>query len=368
MVQAETLREVARVRHVRWTSGEDGVNLVLHQPELQSGQLESAWQLMHDRFLCRPERTGKPVRFAAADLTIHSQTGSLTLREVGAWVGQRDGMVEATMHCAAADGHREQPIKVTARRDRTSAVPTTTWRLDSGSNPLPCSALAGYLPVLGSLGNDAEFTGTMRWQSDSRNWWVDLTGSRFDNVSLDRLFEYQSHRLSGRATIQFDRCRIDPANRRSDMVGSIHAVDGRIGRSLLLSAQQHLAFDTQFPSGADDVQYDLIAIGFDVNNTQLKLEGLCHQQPSCQHLDRSAVVCADGLAIARSTAGELDALSVVNAIAPSYSIMVPLSDQTNWLSQLFLPPDRPMPSGAPKLRVAEQRDGATTIQQPGGRL
>jgi len=365
LVQPETLREVAMVREVEWVSRDDEVSILLHQPELQSSQLESAWRMIHDRFLCSPQRTSVPVQFAANDLTIHSRTGSMTLRDVDAWIGLRGETVEATMQCMPANFGSDSPIAVTVRRDRSTELPSTLWILDTGGTPLPCSVLAEYLPTLKALGSEAEFLGTMRWQSDSNDWMVDLGGARFEKVSLDRLFEKQSHRLSGDATIEFVRCRIEPNQRRSDIVGSIRATDGQIGRSLLLSAQQHLGFESRFPEGFGDVPYDLIAIGFNVNNTQLKLDGICRTEPGFETHAAGVVLCTDGYPWVRSSGQDLDALALLTAIAPSHRVMVPLSNQTHWLTSVLVPPSRPLPCAENRIqRLAERPHDGPTIRQP----
>ncbi|NNE00077.1 MAG: hypothetical protein HKN47_22380 [Pirellulaceae bacterium] len=360
----ETLREVAAVREVEWAKQSDEVSILLHQPELQSSQLQGAWKLIHDRFLCDPERTDRPVRFAANDLTIHSRSGAMTLRDVGAWLRPSGNSVEAAVQCIPANYQLDSPVTVKVNRDRETGTPKTKWVLDTGRTPLPCSALADYLPALDALGSEAEFIGTMRWQSDANEWIVDLSGATFDKVALDRLFEKQSHRLSGKATIHLDRCRIDPSQRHSDIVGSIRAIDGRIGRSLLLSAQQHLGFEVRFPDGVDDVPYDLLAVAFNINSTQMELDGICHSVPGFNNLEADTALCLDGIPMVRSTDTDLDALAVVTAIAPSHSVMVPLSNQTGWLTNIFVPPSRPLPGAQSRIRSATRWQGGPTIEQP----
>ncbi len=364
LVNPETLQEVAQVREVEWAEGGGEVSILLRQPELQSSQLQSAWKLIHDRFLCDPKRTELPVRIAANDLTIHSRSGAMTLRDVGAWLRPTGKSVEAAVQCVPANYHFDAPVTVKVNRDRDTVKPTTRWTLDTGRTPLPCSALADYLPVLNALGSKAEFMGTMRWHSDASDWIVDLGGATFDKVALDRLFERQAHRLSGEATIHLDRCRIDPSQRRSDIVGSIRSKDGIIGRSLLLSAQQHLGFKVNFPDGVDDVPYDLFAIEFNINSTQLELNGICQYEPGFNNLAAGTAICLDGKSLGRSTGKDLDALAVVTAIAPAHRVMVPLSNQTRWLTNIFVPPSRPLPGAESRIRAARDWSGGPTIEEP----
>jgi hypothetical protein len=358
--------EVASVRRLEWVSGSEQTSILLHQTELQSSQLKRTWQMIHDRFLCRPDLTSLPVEVVGNDLTIHSRTGPLPVRELLARIQPREDAVEATIQCVLANSSSNSPVDIRIRRDRSDDAPVTDWTLHTNGSPLPCSALAEYLPLMASLGSDAEFSGTMSWQLGENHWWVDLGGSFFQHVSLDRLFERQAHRLSGMAEIDFKRCRIEPYNPRSDIVGSIHARDGMIGRSLLMSIHQHLGFGVRMPEGVSDVEYDRLALAFDLNNTKLKLRGICHQELG--YFPTGVVLCQDGQALVQSPETALDALKLVTTIAPPHSVLVPLSKQTSWLMNVFVPPSRPLPRDdqpyAPRIRSLENSAGGPGITQP----
>ncbi len=367
----ETGREIARVREVHWAAIDDEVAILLHQPELKSSELRSTWKLIHDRFLCRPERTSAAVQIAANDLTIHSRTGALTLRDVDAWIRPLEDSVEATVQCLPAISQSNSPFTITASRIRSGESPSTRWLLDTGGTPLPCSALGEYLPPLESLGSDAMFSGTMRWHTQAGQWWIDLGGSRFEQVSLDRLFEKHAHRLSGTASIQLERCRIERNNRKSDIAGSIRAKNGLIGRSLILSAREHLGFNVRLPEGMvnslGDIPYDRIALGFNLNNTQLRLDGICRTEIGYESYPAGVVLCLDGYPLVESNGATLDSLKVLTALAPSHSVLVPMSDQTSWLADILIPPSRPLPRGEPsppRIRSAENWRGGPTIGQP----
>jgi hypothetical protein len=366
VLEPETRMEVASVRRLEWVSGGEQTSILLHQAELQSSQLESTWQLIHDRFLCRPDHTSLPVKVVGNDLTIRSRTGSLPVRDVLAWIQPREDAVEATIQCVLANSSSNSPVDIKVRRDRSGEEPITNWTLQANGSPLPCSALAEYLPLMASLGSEAEFFGTMSWQLGESHWWVDLGGSFFKHVSLDRLFEQHAHRLSGEAEIHFKRCRIEPYNRHSDIVGSVYAKDGMIGRSLLMSSHQHLGFGVHMPEGVSDVEYDRLALAFDLNSTALKLSGICHQELG--YFPTGVVLCRDGQALVQSPEAMLDALKLVTAIAPSHSVLVPLSKQTSWLMNVFVPPSRPRPRDdqafPPRIRRLENSRGGPGITQP----
>lgn len=372
IIDPETELEVALVREMHWVSDRKQVSVLLHQPELQSSELPKVWRLLHDRFLCQPVHTGLPVKVTGNDLTIHSRTGALTLRELAVWIEPERDSVEAIIQAIPAFARADAPIRLNVRRDRSGSEPRTQLVLDSNGNQLPCSALAEYLPRLERLGNDATFFGTLEWQLHPDQWWIDLGSSRFEQVSLDKLFEKQFHRLSGRATIQFDRCRIEPHNQQSDIVGSIHAADGLIGRSLLLSGQQYLGLVMpKIPDGlvpaTGDIPYDRLAIGFEINRSQLKLQGICRREIGFSGFPVGVALCLNGFPLVSTSDKTLDALSVITALAPSHSVPVPLSKQTSWLTSVLIPPSRPLPrdrADSPRIHFSDQRGGGPPVSQP----
>lgn len=372
VIEPESQREVARVREIQWVNDGQHVSVLLQQPELRSRELRSVWSLLHDRFLCQPDQTRLPVRAAANDLTIHSHTGDLTFTDIDAWIRQGDQTIEAAIEGLPANARSDSPVSVMVVRDRNNELPLTHWTLDTHGTALPCSAVAEFIPQMEGLGPDAEYSGTMRWQIDSESWAVDLSGSSFAQISLDRLFERHTHRLTGTATLWLERCRIEPHMRRSDIVGSIVARDGMVGRSLLLSCEQHFGFQLRLPSQLTDQQndsipYDRMAVGFNVNNTQLELNGICRNERGYEGFPSHVALCLDGYPLAFSSDQTLDSLKVITAIAPAHSVLIPMSDQTRWLTQVFIPPSRPLPHSnaqPPRIRSAENFRGGPTITQP----
>lgn len=373
VLDSETQQVVAKVREVGWISRGTGTSILLHQPELQSKQLLQSWHVIHDRFLCRPRQHLAPIKLAANDLTIKSQTGSLTLRDIDAWVEPRDRSVEATLQCHPANARQGSPVRVSVRRDREGELPFTKWALETGDTPLPCSAIAEFIPLMGKLGEEAEFQGSLSWRGDGKAWSIDLGGSRFNQVSLDRLLQDQTHRLTGTASVGFDRCRIEPLGRRSDVSGWIKAENGFVGRSLLISSHQELGFQIQVPAelidSKGDVPFDRLALGFNINDTRLRLNGICRMDPGYGNLGPGVVMRLGYRPLVQSSDTAIDSLRVVSAIAPAHSVAVPLSSQTSWLMSVFIPPSRPQNRDegvVPRISSIRQWNGGPQVNQPEG--
>jgi hypothetical protein len=350
--EPETGREVARVREVRWCDRRDEISMLLQQPELQSAELEYTWKMIHDRFLCRPDQTLRPTELAANDLTIHSRTGPLTLRDVDAWIrpGLAAGTVEATIQCMPAglvvpEQAGLSPIGITVIRDRSGEIPSTSWVLTTGQSPLPCSALAEYLPQLEPLGAEAMFSGTMRLNLAREDWEIDLGGSRFSEIDFGRWCETLPHRCTGTASVQLDRCRVITEQGNIsvvDVAGSLRAQNGLVGGSLLRSAAVNLGLAVR-PDVDGAVAYDRLALEFNLNGPLLQLKGICNTELGFEGLGSRVVLCAGGHSLAENSGHTLPAASLQATFAPPHSVMVPLSRQTSPLMNLLMPPSREVP-------------------------
>jgi hypothetical protein len=259
-------------------------------------------------------------------------------------------------------------VSITILRERGGESPSTSWTLRTNETPLPCSALAEYLPMLERLGSDAMFSGTMRWSIRQDGWMIDLGGSRFSNIALGQWLENLPHRLTGMASVQLDRCRVVSEQRVTqvvDIAGSLRARDGLVGESMFAAARRHLGFAVADVGSV--VAYDRIALGFNLNGPLLQLDGVCGTELGYEGLHSGVVVCAGGYPLAESSGEILQATQLQSAIAPEHSVMVPLARQTSPLMDLLMPPSRPSPGigeSVPRITSTRPLHGDPSIDQP----
>jgi len=371
LLAPETGREIARVHQVTWAAQRDEIVFVLQQPELQSAELGHVWRLLHDRFLCRPDQTRLPVNLFASDLTIHSRLGPLTLRDLSALVTPQEKITLANIIGVPADSRDGTPIKIHVTRDRRDEVPTTTWTLETGNTALPCSALAECFPIMENLGPNAMYSGVMRYIQHPRGGAaLDLSGSRFTQVELSRLFERLPHKLTGTAELHMSRCLIQADGKATDVTGTFRASDGLVGGRLLQSFEQHMGFmSTESIRSADirELAYDRISLGFKVLGERMELVGICHTERDYEYVPRGTLLCAGGQGLLQTSDTILPTISLLRAIAPGHSELVPISQQTSMLADLLKAPSRPLvhatESDVPRVTSVAPPSGGPTIQQ-----
>ena len=340
--------------------------LVAQQPELQSATLPIAWRLFEDRFLRRPELSGRNYRIAANDLTLHSPTHSITLRDVDAWIESDDQSITGNLSATISGRAAASPILISIRRQRGD-TPTTTWTLQTGPHRLPMSIVAQLRPGAADwFGPDATISGHLQWTDSAAGPSLDLSGCRIDDVALDRLMADSPHRLSGRASITLQRGRIDPGH-HIDAAGRLTAADGRIGDELLLAAATHLdcQLPVQIPPG--DLPFDNLAIHFQINDTQMRIDGIARTLPGYETLPPGIALIVGRTPVLQTPAGTLPTIRLVSLLAPRHATPVPLATQNHTLAKWLLPPDTPplsAPPTPPKIRTATAPQGGPLYRQP----
>ena len=371
LLEPETRTLVAKVFMVTWIDTDTKLAFRLSQPEIQSSMLPYVWHVIHDRFLCQPELTINPVRLAADDLTIHSRTGSTTLRDVDAWLSPVNGGVEAKIQCQPAGRPTGSPVIITAVRDRTGAIPATNLTMETGDVPLPCSGIADYFPAMRKLGPDATFTGTMRWTPSNSHWSLDLGGSYFDNIDMAEFMRGTPHRLTGSMRLRLERGVIEPGS-NFDVAGTLVSEAGFVSQSLLQELQSHVGFRTATPVPGDarDWPYDAMAIRFDLFGPDMSLEGVCHRQRGHESLSPGTVFASSGSGFCMGTALRQSWVGLARALWPEQGELLPVSSQTAWLFN-FLPAPKPTALRGtasepepPRITDASEFSGVPTISQP----
>ena len=375
LVEPETGAEVARVRVVTWATTGDRIAVRLSQPELQSARLAYAWRLVHDRFLCQPQSTKTPIRIAADDLTIHSQSGSTTLREVATWLRPVESGVEASLKCLPANSSTTvmpldaDAFTVRVVRSRSGKEAGTEWTLSTGNVPLVCSALADYFPAMKRLGSEATFAGTMKWRVTDTHWDLDLGGSTFENVELSQLLRGTPYRMTGNVALHLIRCRLDPGQ-QLDVAGTIVSESGYLSHTLLERLQQGLQFAINPKlAQAQDWPYESLALRFDFLGSNMTLEGICNRQRGLEGVAPGVAVISQGRSLCAVSPEKQSYVNLIRALWPERGELLPVSTQTAWLLKILPAPPQTLgdDDGAgfvPRITDASPLHGEPGIAQP----
>lgn len=337
----ETGSPVATIRVIEYLEDNNGVGLLLHQPEIQSAGLGRAWSLVHDRLISRPEHTLVPMQIAALGLTIHSRTGDLTLNDVRVSMTPESSGVRLTASSKNVNRLRDTQLRVDLFRDRSLPTPLTEVTLSTDNTALPCSALAEYLPLAEKLGPDAFFNGTVRCTERPEGWAYELIAPVITDIDVGRLTNDLPHRAFGKAELRLQRGLIIPGE-KINLIGTLHVRDAWLENTLLAALENQLGLRVDASATrVDGLHCTLAAVHFDVTDQSLKLTGNCDQfHPG---IGPGVAMYSDGRGVALTSGQPLRAQGITATFDP------PGRSVAAW-NQVFMPV-------SPGVTIATRPDG-----------
>ena len=356
LCDAETGESVASAAAVEVTRTAEGYAVEAVAPEIEAAQLGRLSRVLHERLLCQGSDGIGHCEFAARELTLRDKTASRTIVNLqalleSAEVGPR--LAASFQWPEAADA--EHAVDLLLTRNLSISPPATRIAVNTGKARLPCSLAANIWPPLERLGPDAEFAGEASWHS-SVSGSAELRGI-FSGVDLDALVSDQFPQvLSGKATVRIESASI-AEGRLISATGIMEVPSGgRVSRSLLVAAAEHLKLQNEAgASGSEVVPYRRLAVGFRIDGSRLQLDG-------------SADAVTPGVLISNHTAPVLrappnhtaSAANLARVLLPDSQMQVPLASQTAGLVQL-LPVPRTQSASAEKPQTARKSHVPTRI-------
>lgn len=331
---AETGELMALAATIDVTKSADGYVIEAVAPEIEAAQLGRLSQILHERLLCQGGGGIERCEISASVLTLNQQKASRTLVNLQAVLtpAETGPLLTASFHWPEAVAP-EHAVEWALVRELSQSPPATRVSVSTGQARLPCHLAALCWPPLERLGPEAEFSGEVTWLLADQGS-AELRGTFF-GVDLDALVSEQFPQvLSGKATVRIESAIIREG-RLLTVAGSaeVHS-GGRISRSLLASAAEHLQLQNAAPSsGSEVLAYRRLAVGFRLDGAKLQLSG-------------TADAGSPGVLIANRTLSLLtappshavSAASLARVLLPDSRVQVPLASQTSGLVRLLPTP------------------------------
>ncbi len=241
LVHPESGAVIARVKQVdvRSRAGKQLVRLT--EPELDGRQLATTWRIIHDWFLCRPQRYSHMSVFDIDELIIRQAEGVDTISDVAVKMLPSDEalLLEIGFQLADKDTQTEPaPSQLIIRRDHREHQLMTDIQLRANS-PLSCALIYGLIPKVQQLGRNATFNGVLDFHMRDTSWEAAMTDVSFQRVDFGKISENSGAGISGEGRIDLKQAvvtdhQVKYAN------GSIRLGAGRISSSLLLAIGVHM--------------------------------------------------------------------------------------------------------------------------------
>jgi len=244
LTDPDSRRRIARVRLIELAWTDHGLVVLFSQPEIEAGQFQRLWSLIHHRVV-QAGALPAAVQVSAAELTLHASPQALTFTDVRGSAESTAQGTRSLIEFRVAGAEMAVPAQLQIDRNREVYPPATGWRLRTGPTPLPCSLFADYCRPLERLGKHCRFQGTV-WAEEVEQGWDGEIAGRFEQVDLQTLMEPFPHKLSGVGEIIFNQSTFR-GSRLQDAAGSLSASSGVISDSLVTTLKD--AFQLRIESG-----------------------------------------------------------------------------------------------------------------------
>ena len=272
----ETGKQILKVDKINAAMDRSGWTVDLVSPELNGPQIQSAMQVIHDWFLCRPQKSASLLRLSLPEMLVFDGVENTKFQNVEVGLQPTETASSLYLKFSIAGQNFSESSTLVIKRHHALACPTTHLELISNDISIPCRLLAKRFPTLHELGNDAGFRGTMAWTQNDQNWDANITGV-FESVDLGIVTAPIGSPIRGKANLLIDQAliaddRLLVAKGSLDMSGTNGTAETewvhRTRDAFRLHAQESL-----WKLENKTARIDRLAVQFELAPNGLKLEG-----------------------------------------------------------------------------------------------
>ena len=333
LLDPENEEVLLHARMLEIGGGERAQTVVVSQPEVNAAGLDRLWPLVQ-RWQRHGDANQAALRVSASELTVRWPLGVQTLVDCDAQIELEEAnrVASATFRIAGADA--ETPARLGARWNTSAEGESiTTFKLETGDTPLPCSLLAALVHRENWLGPNCVFQGSIRIEDCANGRQSEMTG-QLEQVDLQSaVSDHFPHQLTGAATVTLEHAVLRDG-RLEEATGAIHAGPGVVGRSLVRSAVESLKMRASGHSSDESMGYEELAAAFAWDAKGLTIRG------KCETSEAGAILRMSGeTVLMESSGGALPVASLVQALVPDSRVQVPATRQTDWLLRALPLPD-----------------------------
>jgi hypothetical protein len=280
----ETQASIGRVRLVeaQWSGSQWAVRLT--QPELEGRQLATAWRIVHDWFLCRPQRYAAAARIGMSELTVHdpvsgdNRLSDVTLQMIptAAAVLVKIGFElddPEAAQLAATDDNQAKHAQLIIKRHHGREMLRTEMQLRTGVHPLPCSLVTGVFPAVDRLGQDARFAGVFELDISGAAWQARVHNGSFSQVDFGKWTQGSGVSVSGQGEVFFLEQAILNRQRLEYARGGAMVRHGQVSPRLFFALGKHLGVSLRDTNPVSSYGFDQLSFAFEIGHSKLQLAG-----------------------------------------------------------------------------------------------
>jgi hypothetical protein len=268
----ETDEPMAKVRQIAGLTKPQGWSIVVDEPQIDAGQIESTLELLHDGFLCKPLTRERMLAVSVPNgLEIYHSEGSTKLSHIEIVMKPTESVSSIISKFTYAD----QPfgeIQVQVVRDHTPSNLSTRIEVRSPKTWIACSNFAERLPIAKSLGGAAQFRGLMRAQWSPQGWDAIVQGE-LDRVQFADLTSPVGSPFKGFGSVSLDPLHISDGQILY-VQGRLDCQQGSLETEWVRKAAQWLQLPSRWEQQLSESQaIDALSMSFELSPEGLRLKG-----------------------------------------------------------------------------------------------
>lgn len=219
----ETGREILKIAKIQASMDRSGWLVEVESPILNGDQLHNAMQVVHDRYLCRPQSSACLLGLLMPELLISDAASVTKLRNVN--VGFKPTESASKLMVSYSIEETQFPSLASFSVERDHLAESTHWTINTKTAATSCKVLSELFPSLKHLGEQAVFLGTIEGSQNNQHW---KTSVRGDFYSIDL----------GKASLPFGQ--------PLQGLGKLHKVNAEFSDGSLRSVQGQVSSNSCF--------------------------------------------------------------------------------------------------------------------------
>ncbi len=207
------------------------------KPEINGLELDSAIQVVHRWFICRPQRSTSFLGFTVHNAAItnrYAQSGNVALQQVNIALKPTESETRIELEFLMANTMSTEPAKLRVFRKHDASPPITHWDFVTSKMQVPCDVLSPRFESLKMLGENATFQGRVYGRETEYEWDARILGT-FRSVNLATLSTDVGGPISGTGMLDVHSANIRNGQVLAADVG-IAALEGVARRDWVLGA------------------------------------------------------------------------------------------------------------------------------------
>ena len=175
----ETGREILKINKIQVAMDRSGWLVEVESPVLNGEQIHNAMQVIHDRFLCRPQSSACLLGLLMPELLVADAEKVTKLRNVSVGFKPTES-ISKLMVSYSIEESKQPSASFSVERDHIAE--STHWAINSKSAATSCQVLGVLFPSVKYLGDQASFLGTIEGSQNNQHWETTVRG---DFYSVD---------------------------------------------------------------------------------------------------------------------------------------------------------------------------------------